>query len=305
MTLRLSALFENKVDELLVNFYRHRTGSGRRTRQRSRRAVENEPGTSGVSSPARRPTPRARPEVVPRASARASTSRRRDGNEDEEGPSTSNDGLRMKISLTTSSVLSTTGLADTERDNNSSLGTSSRLQANHLDDVSSQRTRTRSAARTSLRESLSSTSSIVSETPDTTTQNGPSRYSTRSRVPPTRLQLNGVGADHESEDDDDEEVSEESGDETSEESDSPQRGKNFRSNRSGKTPMNRKNSSKKSSNSKGKQVVNSKRSVRTRSSARYDDSASESDGDSPDEPLDVSSRGRVRKKAFKMLDYVN
>ena len=315
MTLRLSALFENKVEELLVNFYRHRSGSGRRTRQRSRRAVENEPGTSGVSSPARRAAPRARPEVTPRVSARVLASRRRD---DEEEPSTSNDGLRMKISLTRGSVLSTTGLQDTERGNGSAIGTSTRLQASQLDDLTSQRARTRSAARTSFRESLSSTSSIVSETPDITTQNGPSRtrYSTRSRVPPTRLQLN--GADHESEDDDDddddddeeeeeEEVSEESEEETSEESDSPQHGKNLRSTRSGKAPRNRNNSSTKSGNSKGKgkQVVNSKRPVRTRASSRYDDSASESDDDSPDQQLDVSSRGRVRRKAFKMVDYVN
>ena len=312
MTLRLSALFENKLDELLVNFYRHRSGSGRRTRQRSRRAVENEPGTSGVSSPARRVTPRARPETTPRVSTRVSASRRRD---DDEGPSTS-DGLRMKISLTKGSVLSTTGLEDTERGNSSAVGTSTRQQTNHLDDLSSQRARTRSAARTSFRESVSSTSSIVSETPDMTVQNGPSRsrYSTRSRVPPTRLQLNGESADHESEDDDEEEeeeeeeASEESEDETSEESDSPQHGINLRSNRSGKAPMKRTNSSTKSGSGgkgKGKQVVNSKRPVRTRASSRYDDSASESDGDSADQQLDVSSRGRVRRKAFKMLDYVN
>jgi hypothetical protein len=305
MTLRLSALFENKLDELSVNFYRHRSGSGRRTRQRCRRAAEDEPGTSDVSSPARRTTPRARPEMVPRVSARASTSRRLD---DEEEPSSNgSDGLRMKISLTKGSVLSTTGLEDTERGNDSSIGTSNTLQTNHLDESTSQRTRTRSATRTSFRESLSSASSLVSETPDTTTQNGPSRYSTRSRVPPTRLKLNGVNADHESEDDDDgeDEVSEETEDESSEESDSSQRGKNVRSSRSGKTPTNRRNSSKKSSNSRGKQVVNSNRPVRTRASSRFDDSASESDGDSPEQTLDVSSRGRVRKKAFKMMDYVN
>ena len=298
MTLRLSALFENKVDELSLNFYRHRTGSGRRTRQRSRRTVVDEPGPSGISSPARRTTPRVRPEMVPRVSARASTSRRHD---DEEGPSTS-DGLRMKISLSQRSVLSTTGLDHTDRGNGSSVGTSSRLQDNHLD-LAGQRTRTRSATRASFRESVSSTSSIVSETPDTSTQNGPSRYSTRSRAPPARLKLNGLTADHESEDDDDDEqeVSEETGDETSEESDSPQR----RSNRSGKTPVNSKNSSGKSSRNKGKQIVNSKRSVRTRASSRYEDSASESDGDSSNQLLDVSSRGRVRRKAFKMMDYVN
>ena len=303
MTLRLSALFENKVDELLLNFYRHRSGSGRRTRQRCRRAVLDEPGTSGLSSPARRTTPRVRPEMIPRESARGFTSRRGD---DEEG--SSNDGLRMKISLTRGSVVSATAHEGTDRGNTSSLGTSSRLQVNHLDDSSSQRTRTtRSTARTSLRDSVSSTSSIISETPETAAQNGPSRYSTRSRAPPTRLKLNGVSADHDSEDDEDEEESEEeTGDETSdEESDSPQRGRSSRSNRSGKAPVTRKSSNSKSSRSKGKEVVDSKRQIRTRASSRYDDSASESDGDSLDQPLDISSRGRIRKKAFKMVDYVN
>lgn len=318
MTLRLSALFENKVDELSVNFYRHRSGSGRRTRQRSRRAVENQPGTSGVSSHARRATPRARPELVPRMSARASTSRRR---EDDEGPSTSAngvDGLRMKISLTTRSVVSTTGLEEVDGSNCGSMGTSSRRQdaANHLDDSCSQRTRTRSAVRNSFRESLSSASSIMSETaPDNSrnagAQNGlVSRYSTRSRVPPARLKLNGVAADHESEDDDDEdeEVSEETGEESSEDSEnsSPERGKNSRSSRSRRSSVNRKTASKRSgSNSKGKQVVDVKRSLRTRTTSRYDDSASESDDDhSQNQQLDVSSRGRIRRKASRMVDYV-
>lgn len=319
MTLRLSALFENKVDELSVNFYRHRSGSGRRTRQRSRRAVEDQPGTSGVSIPTRRATPRARPELVPRMSARASTSRRR---EDDEGPSTSAngvDGLRMKISLTTRSVVSTTGLEEVDRSNSRSMGTSSRHQdtTNHLDDLSSQRTRTRSAVRNSFRESLSSASSIVSETtPDNSrnpgAQNGPvSRYSTRSRVPPARLKLNGVADDHESDDDDEEEeeVSEETGEESSEDSEnsSPERGKNLRSSRSRRSSVNRKTASKRSSgsNSKGKQVVDVKRSVRTRTTSRYDDSASESDDDHlQNQQLDVSSRGRIRRKASRMVDYV-
>ena len=299
MTLRLSALFENKVDELSLNFYRHRTGTGRRTRQRSRRTVLDEPGPSGISSPARRTTPRVRPEMVPRASARASTSRRHD---DEEGPSTS-DGLRMKISLSRGSVLSTSGLEHTDRGSGSSVGTSSRLQDNHLDSAA-QRTRTRSTTRASFRESVSSTSSLVSDTPATSSQNGPFRYSTRSRAPPPRLKLNGLTADHESEDDDEdeeeeeEEVSDETEDETSEESDSSQP-------RSKKKTVNRKNSSGKSSRDKGKQVVNSKRSVRTRASSRYEDSASESDDSSSNQMLDISSRGRVRRKAFKMMDYVN
>lgn len=318
MTLRLSALFENKVDELSVNFYRHRSGSGRRTRQRSRRAVEDQPGTSGVSTPTRRATPRTRPELVPRMSSRASSSRRR---EDDEGPSTSAngvDGLRMKISLTTRSVVSTTGLEEVDRSNSRSIGTSSRHQdtTNHFDDLSSQRTRTRSAARNSFRESLSSASSIVSETtPDNSrnpgAQNGPvSRYSTRSRVPPARLKLNGVAADHESEDDDEEEeVSEETGEESSEDSEnsSPERGKNLRSSRSRRSSVNKRTSSKRSSgsNSKGKQVVDVKRSIRTRTTSRYDDSASESDDDHlQNQQLDVSSRGRIRRKASRMVDYV-
>lgn len=322
MTLRLSALFENKVDELLVNFYRNRSGSGRRTRQRSRRVVvENEPGTSGVSnpSPPRRAAPRARPELIPRASTRITANRDR---YDEGEPSTSTnstDGLRMKISLSRGSVVSTTGLEDTNGGSSCSrsTGISSRLRGttNNLDDAGNQRTRTRSTVRTSFRDSLSSSSSMVSETaPEVATgsQNGVvPRYSTRSRVPATRLKLNGVTTDHESEDDEEEEeeeeeASEETGEESSEDSESgsPQRGRNTRSSRSGKTPVTRKSSSKKSANSKGKQVVN--RPVRTRASSRYDDSASESDDDdTSSQPLDISSRGRIRRRAFKMLDYVN
>lgn len=338
MTIRLSALFENKVDELLLNFYRNRAGSARRTRSRSRQAVEEQPGPSGMSNQRRTVTPRARPELVPRSSTRASNRRNHDG----AGPSSGGtESLRMRISLTRGSVLSTTGLGDVEGIGGSSSrsegasyssnSSSSRYRAGDIpEEGSTQRTRTRS--RTSYGESLNSTSSNTCDTSADTERrqaslNGPStRYSTRSRAPLTRHieEVNGVSesADHDSEDY--EEDSGESDEESSEASESgfPQERKTLKSSRSGKAPVSRKAVSKRTSSQKGKRVVRRRRSsvseneepvrssrrsgLRTRVSRRYDESASESDVDpSVNELLDVSSRGRVRRKASRMMDYVN
>lgn len=298
MTLRLSALFENKVDDLLMNFYRDRSSSGRRTRQRSRRAVEDTPGTSGISQETRV----TRYSANPRASTRASTSRQR---ECVDGRGTSKERLKIKISLTTGSVSTSSGHG-AEVDNRDLEGTSSQVLCDGANDSVGQRTRTRSSTRGLFRDSVSSTSSVATEAPVLKNENGPSRYSTRLRVPPTRLNLNGASVDDHSEDDNEESSEEEEESESSEEEESDvSSDHHHRSNRSGKMPANAKKTAK-NSNRKGKQVTKSRRTLRTRTvSLRYDDSCSESEGESQNQQLDVSSRGRVRKKAFKMVDYVN
>ena len=349
MTIRLSALFQTKVDELLLNFYRDRTGtgSGRRTRLRSRQPAEEQPGPSGLSSsPRRAVTPRVRPELVPRSSTRTSSRR---SNDDGAGPSGGEtESLRMRISLSRGSVVSTMGLGDLEerggggsRSSGTSHSTSGSSSSRHHREVASEipneesAQRTRSKSRTSYRGESGPRTDAYDEKPNAlnaSSLNGPStRYSTRSRGAVARHvdDVNGVSetADHDSDDYDEEgsgESEEDSGEESSEGSEggSPQERETVRSSRSGKAPVSRKGAGKKAASRKGKRVVprararvsesdeparSSRRTgLRNHASTRYVDVASESDDEpSVNELLDVSSRGRVRRKASRMLGYVN
>ena len=349
MTIRLSALFQTKVDELLLNFYRDRTGSGRRTRLRSRQPAEEQPGPSGLSSsPRRAVTPRVRPELVPRSSTRIS-SRRGSNNDDGAGPSGGEtESLRMRISLSRGSVVSTTGLGDLKErggggggSSGTSHSTAGSSSSRHQPEVASEipseesAQRTRAKSRTSYRGESGPRTDAYDETPNASNAsslNGPStRYSTRLRGAVARNvdAVNGVSetADHDSDDYDEEgsaESEEDSGEESSEGSEggSPQERETVRSSRSGKAPVSRKGAGKKAASRKGKRVVprararvsesdeparSSRRTgLRNHASTRYVDMASESDDDpSVNELLDVSSRGRVRRKASRMLGYVN
>lgn len=373
MTIRLSAMFEDRVDSVLRDWYESASGGARRTRLRTMRLLGSQaPDSRGVS---RHRASHSGSQATSSATAHSS------------GAGSSSDSLSVRESRTRSVATRAATTSDSDLRNGYGHAVTSRtetrgssranLQSRHdrdndsvFDDTGSGR-QTRSSARRGLVMRFP-TSRIQENRQEESVSNGPlpSRYSTRrsASLAQGSTSVNGEESDEEEEDEegeeeeeegeegseeggeeqgedsedgdeeeqeedeeedeeeDDEDEEEESDDSAIEESRHQTRRKTarpthrptvtVRTNRPANTGNARSNrhqsngSSSRRTSETSQRNVNppARRSLRRNSSARrvrYNENDSDSESDSlGNEVIGVSSRGRVRKPAVRMQDYV-
>lgn len=375
MTIRLSAMFEDRVDSVLRDWYDSASGGARRTRLRTMRLLGSQPSSSGMS---RHRASHSASQASSSAAAHSS------------GAGASSDSLSTRESRTRSMATRAATTSDSAQRNGYGHTVTSRTETrgssrvnphsrhdrdndNVFDDTESGRqTRsTRSSARRELVMRFPA-SRIQENRQEESVSNGPltSRYSTRrsTSLAQGSTSMNGEESDDE-EEEEEEEGEEEEGEEGSEEGEEEEQGDDseegdeeeqeeedeedeeeddedeeeesddsavesrlqtrrkaarpthrptvtVRTNRSANTSKARSNrrtssasSSRRTSESSQRNVnPPSRRSLRRNSSARrvrYNENDSDSESDSlGNEVIGVSSRGRVRKPAIRMQDYV-
>ena len=372
MTIRLSAMFEDRVDSVLRDWYESASGGARRTRLRTMRLLGSQaPDSSG--------------DRVPRH--RGSHSETQAAAAHSSGVGSSSDSLSARESRTRSMATRAAVTSDSEQRNGYGHAVTSRTETrgssrvipqshhdrdndNVFDDAESGR-QTRSTRASARRELVMRfpASRSQDDTQEESVSNGPltSRYSTRrsTSLAQESASVNGEGSDEEEEGEEEEEEEEgeegseqgeEQGDESEgeeeeqdeeedededdededEESDdsavesrhqtrrktarpthrptvtvrTTKRSANTNNTRSDRRKSNA-SSSRRTSETSQRNVDNpapSRRSMRRNSSARrvrYNENDSDSESDSlGNEVIGVSSRGRVRKPAIRMQDYV-
>lgn len=373
MTIRLAAMFEDRVDSVLRDWYESASGGARRTRLRTMRLLGSQaPDNRGVS---RHRASHSGSQATSSAAAHSS------------GAGSSSDSLSVRESRTRSVATRAATTSDSDLRNGYGHAVTSRTetrgssranpQSRHdrdndsvFDDTGSGR-QTRSSARRGLVMRFPA-SRIQENRQEESVSNGPltSRYSTRrsTSLAQGSTSVNGEESDEEEEDeegeeeeeegeegseegeeeqgedsedgdeeeqeedeeeeedDDDDEDEEEESDDSAIESRHQTRRKaarpthrptvTVRTNRSANTSSARSNrrqsngSSSRRTSETSQRNVNppARRSLRRNSSARrvrYNENDSDSESDSlGNEVIGVSSRGRVRKPAVRMQDYV-
>lgn len=369
MTIRLSAMFEDRVDSVLRDWYESASGGARRTRLRTMRLLESQaPSDSGVS----------RQRMPPSGSHAASSA------VSSSSVGSSSDSLNTRDNRTRS--VATRAAATSELDHRNGYGHSTRTETrgssranpqsrherdndNVFDDAGSlgggRSTRsTRSSARRELVMRFPA-SRIQQGTHEEAVSNGPvtSRYVTRRSSSLAQSSINEEESDEEEEEEEEEEEGEEGeegsedgeeqGDDSEEEGDEDEEDEeeddddddedesedsaddsrhqtrrkaarpthrptvtvrtkrsaaNTNTTSSNRSKQNSRSSRRTSETSQRNDNAPSRRSLRRNSSVRrvrYNENDSDSESDSVgNEVIGVSSRGRVRKPAIRMQDYV-
>ena len=367
MTIRLSAMFEDRVDSVLRDWYESASGGARRTRLRTMRLLGSQaPDTRGVS---RHRASHSGSQAASSAAAHSS------------GAGSSSDSLGTRENRTRSVATRAATTSDSDLRNGYGHAVTSRTETrgssranpqsrhdrdndNVFDDTGSGR-QTRSSARRELVMRFPA-SRIQENRQEESVSNGPltSRYSTRrsTSLAQESASVNGEESDEDEEDEEEEEEGEEGSEEgeeeqgeDSEEGDEEEQEEEdeeeddedeeeeesddstvesrhqtrrktarpthrptvtVRTNRSANTSNARSNrrqsngSSSRRTSETSQRNANppARRSLRRNSSARrvrYNENDSDSESDSlGNEVIGVSSRGRVRKPAVRMQDYV-